>query len=171
MTIEPTDPTAGDAAERRRLPTRRGLLKLVAGGAVAAGAGLYFAAPERYLRDLLARALPGVRLDPEGVALFEEEMLSIRLDAPRDRLLAWGLGPASWVDPVAPEKVRRLREDFDRKALTFFLNGSDFFAYENPREEVIGYYGALDMCATNPFAVFEDADEPVVVAATAGQIR
>ncbi len=167
MTSDPSE------ADKRSgfMPTRRGLLKLAAGGAIVAGGGLYFAAPKRYLRDLLARALPGVRLDPEGVQMFEEEMFSIRLDTPKDRTLAWGLGPASWVDPIAPQKVRRLREDFDRKALTFFFNGSDFFAYENPREETIGYYGALDACATNPFAVYEDADEPVIVAATAGQIQ
>lgn len=157
--------------ERRRGPSRRGVLALAGGGLLAVGAGVHFAAPRRYLRDMLARTLPGVRIDPEGLALYEEEMFSIRLESPKDRLLTWGLGPASWVDPIAPAKISRMREEFDRKALTFFFTGSDFFAYEDPREEVIGYYGALEMCAANPFAIYEDADEPVIVAATAGQIR
>lgn len=163
-----TDDLEHEPAPRGGVSRRQALLGLGAGAVAAIGGGVYFAAPRRYLREMLARTLPGVRLDPEGVALFEEEMFSVRLTKPKDKILSWGLGPASWVDPLAPQKVRQLREDFDRKALTFFFNGSDFFAYENPREEVIGYYGALDMCATNPFAVFEDAEEPVVVSAIMG---
>ena len=120
---------------------------MVAGG----GAAVLLTDPfEPWIRGLLERSLPGYSLERSGLAQFVSEYKAKRKASRRLRVFATAqrLVNAKWLLP------RDVVEDFEseeRKIVSDFLVGSNFFEkYPNgPRQ--ITYRGRLGSCG-NPFA-------------------
>lgn len=122
---------------------------IVAGG----GAAVLLADPfERWIRDLLERSLPGYTLEPRGFAQFVDEYDAKKKAGRRLRIFtaAQGVVDAKW---ALPRDIVADFESEERKVVSDFLVGSDFFDKypNNPRQ--ITYRGKPEACG-NPFATF-----------------
>ena len=126
-----------------------GTLALVGGGAAAF---VYFDEFEGWIRNTLRLALPGYDLEPNGLARFIEEYYGTRKDNDRLRLFAatQRLMDARWA--LNDEMASDIDEE-ERKIVSEFLIGSDFFTNYPDRTKQITYHGIADACGS-PFATF-----------------
>jgi len=142
-------------------PTRRKLLVASAGVATlgAAGAvwvGSRYDGPQAWIEAVIRRNLPGIRLDPASLAKFVAEF------AARREVNGRSASTAMLLDQTVPALTRRVAkaqrqvERLERRVVTEYLIGSNFFRVRDPRAEVIVYAGAIPACG-NPFAMFRDA--------------
>jgi len=136
-------------------PGRR---KLLIAGAGAAVLGIFGAASweqlagyratwvERVVRD----NLPGIDLDAESLQAFIKEALAsdwlqskpVKVTLFADRFVPWL--------PANIAKARDGLEALERKVLTEYLIGSNFFRVPDPKREKIVYSGVIVACR-NPF--------------------
>jgi hypothetical protein len=126
---------------------------LVLGGSLA---GIRNASgPAAWIADVLRRNLPGVLIDEASMATFVQHVLeSDLLDPYKARLavLADATIPALRCIPAARERM----ESLERRVLTRFLIGSNFFRGVDTTSQPIVYSGRIPACG-NPFATLSDA--------------
>ena len=129
---------------------------LIASGALIAAAGAGFSgvrfadSREEWVASVIRDNLPGITIDTDSLAKFVAE--SVRGDALRPvthRLAVFAEQSVPWVTARIP-KVRHGLDKLERRVLTEFLLGSNFFRVPNPKQETIVYYGPAIACA-NPF--------------------
>lgn len=134
---------------------RKFLLLTSAAGGVAAVGGIAFVLSDHYrgwIRRILHRDLPGYNLEAKGLTQYMDEYFAKQGGASQLRLFAAAEGVVD-VEPLLPTGKARLLREEERRILTNFLLGSDFFAnYPNGPKEII-YSGAPKACRS-PFAKF-----------------
>ena len=132
---------------------------LIASGAVIAAAGAGFSGVRfagsrtQWVASVIRDNLPGIAIDEESLAKFVEE--AVRSDALKPvthRLAVFAEQNVPWVTARIP-KVRNGLDKLERRVLTEFLLGSNFFRVPNPKQETIVYYGPAIACG-NPFVSF-----------------
>jgi hypothetical protein len=145
-------------ARKRAALTRRTLLlgacALSVAGVGAVGGGYLLGSAgirARWIEALLRRNLPGIEIEPGSLARFVQEMLATDLLVSRKRALVASADLAAPQLTARVGSVRRFREEAERKIVTDFLMGSNFFRVANPAAEPIVYYGRPAVCP-NPFA-------------------
>lgn len=137
-------------------PGRRKLLIAGAGG--AAVLGIFGAASWEQLTNYRAtwvervvrENLPGVDLDAASLSKFIEDILAseglrskpVQMALFADRFVPWL--------PAHIAKARDGLEGLERRVLTEYLIGSNFFRVPDPRQERIVYSGMAGACP-NPF--------------------
>lgn len=139
--------------------TRRGFL--ITGGAALAAAGTtalwqlgtstgWRAA---WIERVIRSNLPGVKLDERSLGEFVRTMLNAEFLAPSTHKAAVMADQAApWLTGRVP-KLRNGLATLERKVLTEYLLGSDFFRVRDPKREPVTYYGPALACS-NPFARF-----------------
>lgn len=146
--------------------SRRWVLR---GGAAAGaamtvgGAWALYRSPGKLLVDVLAKALPGVKFDPEGLAFFQRDFYANYFEATATqvklRAVSMGSGVVGLDTMSSIGAVRGNLLELEREAVTVFLSNSDFFLLDDPTVDPVMYFG-IDKgrpCA-NPFARFEFED-------------
>ena len=136
---------------------RKFLLMGSAAGAllVLGGSGAAFVWSDRYrgwIEATLRRAVPGYNLELTGLARFVEDYnahkeggLRLRLFAAAERLV-----DAKW---ALPAKMAADVEEEERRIVSHFLLGSDFFQNYPNGTKMITYAGSTEACGS-PFATF-----------------
>lgn len=142
-------------------PGRRKLLIAGAGG--AAVLGIFGAASWQQLTNYRAtwaervvrENLPGIDLDAASMQTFTKDVLAsewlqskpVKLAVFADRFVPWL--------PAHIAKARDGLEELERKVLTEYLIGSNFFRVPDPKREKIVYSGTIVACR-NPFTYSSD---------------
>lgn len=133
---------------------RRKFLVMSAAGTLAIVGGGAFVLTDRYrgwIHATLQRSLPGYSLQASGLTRFVEEYNARKQGNTRLRLFA---AAQRLVDakPVLPEEMAADFEAEERRIVSDFLIGSDFFDnYPNGPKEIT-YRGVAEACS--PFATF-----------------
>ncbi len=139
-----------------KINRRKFLLSAV--GATAVGvAGLswsrYAGSAERWVERIVRDNLRDVTLDETTLSQFVNEVLAGDLFAPRTHRWAVFAGQSvPWITARIP-KVRDGLDKLERRVLTEYLIGSNFFRVPDPKRETIVYYGRAIACI-NPFVTF-----------------
>jgi hypothetical protein len=131
------------------------LLATAAGGFALLGGGAAFVMTDHYrgwIRDILHRGLPGYTLEPKGFAQFVDEFFANQRRNTQLRLFAAVDGVMD-IEPALPAAKANTIAAEERRILTRFLLGSDFFANYPGRSKEITYSGMPAACI-NPFAKF-----------------
>jgi hypothetical protein len=134
---------------------RKFMFMSAAAGATAIAGGAAFAVADQYhgwIRIVLQRWLPGYRFDPEGLALFFQDYNHKQGDAIKLRMFAAAEGVVD-VKVVLPGELRTRVEEEERRVLSAFLTGSDFFDNYPDGPRMITYRGMPVACGS-PFATF-----------------
>lgn len=131
-------------------------LFLLGSAAALASAGVGFAwlrgafGPEQWIEQVVRSNLPGVKFDEVALGEFIAAMAQNDWFAPSSHRLAIAADrTVPWVAARVP-KVREGLEKLERRVLTEFLIGSNFFRSPDPRAETIVYFGPAIACG-NPF--------------------
>ena len=144
--------------ERRTLSRRRFLLASAGGVAVLGVAGSamwdrYAASPASWVEQIVRRNLPGVAIDEASLTAFVRDMLAGDMLKPQaHRLAVFAYQTVPWITLRIP-KARNGLEKLERKVLTEYLLGSNFFQASDPKRTRIVYHGPAIACG-NPFARF-----------------
>jgi hypothetical protein len=142
-----------------RVIMRRRTFLLMGSAAVAlvgvAGSGAAFVLTDRYsgwIRDTLQRALPGYDLEPAGLARFTDEYNERKQGNAKLRVFAAvePLVDARW---ALPKGMAAHLEVEERRIVSDFLLGSDFFQNYPDGPKTITYAGLPEACVS-PFATF-----------------
>jgi hypothetical protein len=123
--------------------------------AVAAGfSGVRFAGSrEQWVASTIRDNLPGIAIDEESLAKFVEQAVRGNALKPvTHQLTVFAEQSVPWVTARIP-KVRNGLDKLERRVLTEFLLGSNFFRVPNPKQATIVYYGPAIACG-NPFVSF-----------------
>jgi hypothetical protein len=145
----------------KRELNRRTLLLGGAGaiGLSAGGAFLwnrYSQSRASWVEDVVRRNLPGVVLDEPSLQAFVRDVLSGDLLQPHlYRIAIFAQQATPWITARVP-KVRDGLEKLERRVLTEYLLGSNFFRVEDSRRETIVYLGPAVACS-NPFATLANS--------------
>jgi hypothetical protein len=135
---------------------RKFLLMGTATGVLAVlGGGSAFVALDHYrgwIRAVLRRSLPGYEVEPEGLDRFVEDYNARTYDGPAFRTFAAAQNVFN-ATVILPEDMQSTVEERERRILTDFLLGSDFFDQYPNGTRVITYRGAPEACGS-PFATF-----------------
>jgi hypothetical protein len=123
--------------------------------AIAGGSGAAFVFADRFegwIQDVLRRSLPGYELQPNGLAQFMEEYYAKRKDNRTLRLFAatQRLVDAKW---ALPREMASDVDEEERRIVSDFLIGSDFFDNYPDGPKKITYRGIAEACGS-PFATF-----------------
>lgn len=125
--------------------------------ATAAGASgvawLYTDRTSAWIERTVRANLPGIALDEAALRRFVQDVRASQLFAPRlSRMTVFAHATLPWVTARVP-RARRGLEKLERRVLTEFLLGSNFFQVADPRRTTIIYHGLARVCP-NPFADF-----------------
>ena len=129
-----------------------------AGAAAVIGGGwALFSPPEKVVRDMVRRALPGVRFHEAELAQFSRDFVDIYFPYTRQKLKLRAIAMISGVIGYDWLSGRQLLPpnlgDMDRHAVTLLLSNSDFFQLDDPATETVSYWGIDETRAcANPFA-------------------
>jgi hypothetical protein len=139
------------------MPSRRKflLMGVAVGGLAAIGGGTAFAVNDRYegwVRQILHRWLPGYDIDPKGLAQFLDDFNKKQGHAIKLRLFAAAEGVVD-VEALLPQGTEADIKEEERRILSSFLVGSDFFETYPNGPKKITYRGRPVACG-NPFATF-----------------
>jgi hypothetical protein len=131
------------------LGTALGTVAVMGGGTAA------FVLTDRYrgwLRFTLARSLPGYSLEPDGFERFVEDYNVRKPDSTKLRIFAAAerLTDANW---ALPGEMAADVEQEERRIVSDFLLGSDFFQNYPDGAKTITYAGMPEACSS-PFATF-----------------
>lgn len=135
--------------------TRRTFVALgaVTGGLVVAGVTLVANGYKSWIADVLHRALPGYSLDPGGLDRFIAEYQSRHSGATKFQLLGAVENIFHARSLLQPETADYVESE-ERKVLTEFLVGSDFFEqYPKGKREIT--FNERAVACKSPFAVFD----------------
>lgn len=144
-----------ETAERRTLSRRRFLVASAGGAAVLGLAGSvmwdrYAASRASWVEQIVRRNLPGVVIDEASLATFVGETLAGDLLKPQaHRLAVFAYQTAPGIALRIP-KARNGLEKLERRVLTEYLLGSNFFQVDDPKRTRIVYHGPAVACG-NPF--------------------
>lgn len=126
------------------------------GGLAAIGfTGAGYVAVDRYggwIREILSRSLPGYSFDPDGLALFIDEYNKQQGRSIKYRVFAAAEGVID-AKAVLPKRQAENVQRRERKILSDFLVGSDFFENYPDGAKTITYRGQPAACGS-PFATF-----------------
>lgn len=123
----------------------------VAGSATLWQQGTFARWRAAWIERVIRSNLPGVKLDEPSLATFVHTMLDAQFLAPPTHKAAIMADRAfPWLTVRVP-KLRGGLETLERKVLTEYLLGSDFFRVGDPKREPVTYYGPSLACS-NPFA-------------------
>jgi hypothetical protein len=104
-----------------------------------------------WIEQVVRGNLPGVSLDERSLPAFVRDVLAGDLLKPHThRISVFAQQTAPWLT----SRVSRAREGLERlerRVLTEYLLGSNFFRVPDPKRETIVYFGSPVACA-NPFA-------------------
>lgn len=132
------------------------LMGTTIGGIAALGAaGGAYVAVDRYegwIREILRRSLPGYSFDPEGLALFVDEYNERQGRSIKYRVFAAAEGLVD-AKAVLSERQENNILQRERRILSDFLAGSDFFENHPAGTKTITYRGRPVACVS-PFATF-----------------
>jgi hypothetical protein len=152
--------STGAIDERPPSPARRRLL-IAGSGVVVLGAtsalwvGTRLDGTRAWIEAVLREHLPGIQLDPASLATFVARFAEDRELNDKKSNLAVMLDQAvPAVTRQVPKADRRV-DRLERRVVTEYLMGSNFFRVPDPRKEMIFYSDAMLACG-NPFAVFRD---------------
>jgi hypothetical protein len=141
----------------KRELSRRTLLLGGAGGAIGLSAGgaflwnRYSQSRASWIDDIVRRNLPGVVLDESSLRAFVRDVLAGDLLQPHlYRISIFAQQTTPWITARVP-KVRDGLEKLERRVLTEYLIGSNFFRVKDSQRETIVYLGPAVACS-NPFA-------------------
>lgn len=105
---------------------------------------------EQWIEDVVRSNLPGVHFDEAALRQFVTAMGRHDWFAPSSHRLAIAADRTiPWIAARVP-KVRDGLDKLERRVLTEFLIGSNFFRVTDPRAEAIVYSGPAIACG-NPF--------------------
>lgn len=111
----------------------------------------YRASRAAWVEQTVRRNLPGVTLDESSLAQFVRSVLESDLLEPQThRVAVFAERMVPWLTDRIP-KARDGLEKLERRVLTEYLLGSNFFRVADPKQETIVYSGPIGVCA-NPFA-------------------
>jgi hypothetical protein len=135
---------------------------LIAGAGVAAlgavGAvwlGTHLDGTRAWIESVLREHLPGIQLDPASLATFVARFAEDReFDDKKSNLAVMLDQTVPAVTRQVPKADRRV-DRLERRVVTEYLMGSNFFRVPDPRKEMIFYSDALLACG-NPFAKFRE---------------
>ena len=143
-------------------PSRRDVVL----GGLALGAGTFAAASpfvfenhntKHFIRLILERNLPGVKIDDENLQLFVDELFSpAGFDGglPDSKRFALAATAAYVVDGETAAGMADTYygfEEMERIVVTQFLLGTDFLSHDDPTAIPLTYSGYSEVCG-NPFA-------------------
>ena len=142
-------------------PKRRRLLIAGSGVVVLAATGATWIASrldgrQAWIEAVVREHLPGIQLDSASLATFAKSFAATRIFADDKADLAIKVDQAVPAIARRVSKVERRTERLQRRVVTEYLTGSNFFRIEDPYKETIVYSGQLPACG-NPFAQFRDA--------------
>jgi hypothetical protein len=142
-------------------PARRRLLVAASGVAVLGGTGALWIGSRldgkrAWIEAVLREHLPGVQLDPASLATFVAHFAENRVFEDGRSNLAMMLDQSVPSLTQQVSKAARRVDRLERRVVTEYLLGSNFFRVADPRKETIVYSAAPPACG-NPFAVFRDA--------------
>ena len=120
-----------------------------------AGSGAAFVLTDHYggwIRDTLRRALAGYDLEPAGLARFVDDYYERKRGNTKLRVFAAAerLVEARW---ALPKGMAASVEGEERRVVSDFLLGSDFFQNYPNGPKIITYAGLPEACIS-PFATF-----------------
>ena len=128
------------------------LLSSAAGGLAVFGGAAYVLTDHyhAWVRRILHRGLPGYSLEPHGLALFVDQYFAEKNRKLKAFATVEGVMDVEW---ALPTRLSNEAQDQERKILTNFLIGSDFFAnYPGGPKEIT--YSGLPAACVSPFAKF-----------------
>lgn len=131
------------------LGTALGTVGLIGGGA---GAFVFSDRYRGWIRSTLQRALPGYSLEPEGFARFVDDYNAKKPDSTKLRVFAVAerFMDANW---ALPQEMAADVEQEERRIVSDFLLGSDFFQNYPDGEKTVTYSTLPEACSS-PFATF-----------------
>jgi hypothetical protein len=128
------------------------------GAAVAGGAYVWKAGPESLVGKILARRFPGVSIDAASVAALTRDVRDAKFQTFGRRLALEGGARAAGivgVDALARWKLTATPfSQLERKAVTFFILGSDLLDVRDPKSDLVTYVEAPLICP-NRFAEYD----------------
>jgi hypothetical protein len=141
-------------------PSRRSILGMLTavGAAVAGGAYFWKAGPESLVGKILARRFPGVRIDAASITALTRDVKDAKFQTLGRRLALEGGARAAGivgVDALARWKLTAASfSQLERKAITFFILGSDFLDVKDLKTDRVTYVEAPMVCP-NRFAEYD----------------
>jgi len=141
-------------------PSRRSILGLLSavGAALAGGVYVWKAGPESLVGKILARRFPDVKIDAASIAALTRDVKDAKFQTLGRRLALEGGARAAGivgVDALARWKLTAPSfAQLERKAVTFFILGSDFLDVKDPRSDRVTYVEAPLVCP-NRFAEYD----------------
>jgi hypothetical protein len=141
-------------------PSRRSILGMLTAVGAAVAGGVYFwrVGSESLIGMILARRFPGVRIDAACIAALTRDVKDARFQTLGRRLALEGGARAAGivgVDALARWKLTAASfSQLERKAVTFFITGSDFLDVKDPKSDRITYVEAPLVCP-NRFAEYD----------------
>jgi hypothetical protein len=138
-------------------PSRRSILGMLAaiGASSVGGVYLWSWGPESLVARILGRRLPGVRIDSASISVLSRDLQTEFQTLPR-----WlGLhGMAAAARVIGIDALAKLRpvevNHLERKVLTYFMLGSNFFDVKDPKTDLVTYYPPPWPCG-NRFAEYD----------------
>jgi hypothetical protein len=138
-------------------PSRRSILAMLAalGASSAGGAYLWSTGPEALIQTILSRRLPGVRIDSASVAVLSH-VIQADLETTTRRVALHGAAAAARIIGIgAVAKLRPVEVNhLERKVVTLFILGSNFFDVKDPKTDLVTYYPPPWPCG-NRFAEYD----------------
>jgi hypothetical protein len=140
--------------------SRRAILGMLTGLGAAVAGGTYFwtAGPESLIGKIIARRFPGVRIEAASIAALTRDIKDAKFQTLGRRLgLEGGARVAGivGVDALARWKLTATTfSQLERKAITFFILGSDFLDVKDPKLDPVTYVEAPLVCP-NRFAEYD----------------
>jgi len=141
-------------------PSRRSILGMLTALGAVVGGGVYFwkAGPESLVGRILVRRFPGVRIDAASIAALTRDVKDAKFQTLGRRLALEGGARAAGIvgiDALARWKLTAASfSQLERKAITFFILGSDFLDVRDPRSDRVTYVEAPLVCP-NRFAEYD----------------
>lgn len=127
-------------------------------GTTALGGGYYVIDNDRalqaWIETLVARHLPGARIDQPSLARFSGDKLVEIGSNPNYRIYAASLSTGLDISTLSGA-LRDKIEAFERKTVSDFLLQSDFFSLDDPSAQPVTYEGSGPTACRNPFAVID----------------
>jgi len=136
--------------------------EVVIGGAALLGTaalgGFYVFNDDRAVRAWIEmtvrRHLPGARIDPDSLARFSADRMRELGSSLNHRIYAASLSAGVDISALSAA-LRDKVETFERKTVSDFLLGSNFFFLDDPTVQAVTYDGGGSNACRNPFAVFD----------------
>jgi hypothetical protein len=129
-----------------------------AGATSAAGAYVWNAGPDALIGKILRRRFPGVRVNATSIAALTRDIKATRFQTFGRRLALEGGARAAGIvglDVLAQWELTATQfSQLERKVVTFFILGSDFLDFKDPKSDLVTYEAMPELCP-NRFAEYD----------------